>query len=201
MLVRRLSIVSTVLMLGMLPLAAQQPPSTTLTIALTGTLGPVLEGSDPLGTSGHTGSLTLMASESLSPIKVATNSVEYTIPAGAITDVIGKRSFTTTTPGEMAVTLTPAADVLTVIYNSRDNTVTTLIAYLAPGSWSTAVMIHPEPFSPTPQDLKSATVAGGRGTQLQYTLNGSRTVVGMNGTASNSAPADPILPDIKPIEP
>jgi hypothetical protein len=101
----------------------------------------------------------------------------------------------------MAITLTPAADVLTVIYNSRDNTVTTMIAYLAPGSFSTAVMIHPEPFSPSPQDLSSATAAGGRGTQLQYTRNGKLTVVGMSGTASSSAPADRLLPDFAPIEP
>jgi hypothetical protein len=186
--------------LALLPLAAQTLGNTTLTIALTGTLGPVLEGSDPLGTAGHTGSLTLMAGESMTPTKVAVNSVEYTIPAGAITDVIGLRSFTTTTPGKMAVTLTSAADVLTVIYNSRDNTVTTLIAYLAPGSWSTAIMLNPAPFSPSPQSLRSATVAGGPGTQLKYRMNGAVTVVGMKGTASSSAPADPVLPDVTPSE-
>jgi hypothetical protein len=186
----------TVFAMGMLPLAAQQSKNSTLTIAVTGTLGPVLEGSDPLHASGHTGSLTLIISDSATPAKVATNSVEYTVPAGAITDVIGVSSYTTTTPGKMAVTLTPAADVLTVIYNSRDNTVTTLIAYLAPGSWSTSVFINPQPFSPSPQDLTAATVAGGRGTQLQYTLNGALTVLGMQGTISSSAPPDPILPDL-----
>lgn len=187
-------------MIGMLPLAAQPSANATLTIALTGTLGPVLEGSDPLNTAGHTGSLTLMASVSLTPTKSTARSVQYTVPAGAITDVIGMKSFTTTTPGKMMVTLTNAADVLTVIYNSRNNTVTTLIAYLAPGSWSTAVFMHPEPFSPSPQVLTSATVAGGPGTQLQYTMNGALTVVGMNGTASSSAPADPVLPEPPPVQ-
>jgi len=187
-------------MVGMLPLAAQTiPNNTVLTLAVTGTLGPILSGSDPMHVNGHTGSLTLMADESLTPTRVTANTVVYTLPPGAITDVIGTRSFTTTTPGKMAISLSGAADVLTVIYNSRDNTVTTLTAYLAPGSWNSAVFMHPLPFAPSPQTLTAATVAGGPGTQLKYSRLGAGTVVGMAGTASNSAPTSVVVPDPGPI--
>ena len=195
MFVRRFSFAFAALIVGLLPLAAQVAPDATLTVAVTGTLGPVLSGSDPLQTSGHTGSLTLMALESMAPTKTSDNSAVYTVPPGAITDVIGLQSFTSTTPGKLIVTLTPTADILTVIYNSRQNTVTTLIAYLAPGSWSSAVMMHPMPFSPSPQNLLSATVAGGPGSQMSYTYQGTTTVLGLAGTISNSAPANPPLPE------
>jgi hypothetical protein len=194
--VERFSVLPTLFVLGMLPLAAQTSPDATLTIAITGTLGPVLAGSDPLGTAGHTGSVTFMVSESSTPTTVTGNSVIYTIPAGAITDVLGQRSFTTTTPGKMSVHLSSAADVLSIVYNSRDNTVTVVTAYLAAGSWNSFILMHPVPFSPSPQTLTSATVAGGPGTQLRYTTNnGAVTVVGMAGTASNSAPTNPVVPD------
>ena len=195
--VERLPFVLNVVMLGMLPLAAQTAPDATLTVAVTGTLGPVLAGSDPMNVSGHTGSVTIVVSESLAPTKVSGNTAIYTLPAGAITDVIGLRSFTTTTPGKLGIKLTATADILNLEYNSRDNTITTVTAYLAPGSWNSSVLMHPAPFSPSPQDLKSATVAGGPGTQLRYSQNGAITVVGMAGTASNSAAASPVLPDLE----
>jgi hypothetical protein len=198
MLSRRLSIALTVFALGILPLAAQVSPGSTLTIAVTGTLGPILAGPDPLNANGHTGSVTLIADQSLTPTKVTGSSALYILPPGAITDVIGRRSFTTTTPAKMNISLTSTADILTVAYHSRENTVTVVKAYLAPGSWNTGILQHPVPFSPSPQQLTSATVAGGPGTKLEYTKNGTLTVLGMPGTASASAPANPVLPNLEP---
>src|ERR1043165_3013689 len=123
MLIKRLLVALTVFALGMIPLAAQVSPGSTLTIAVTGTLGPILAGPDPLNANGHTGSVTLIVDQALSPTKVVGATVLYTLPPGAITDVIGRRSFTTTTPAKMHISLTSTADILTVAYNSRDNTV------------------------------------------------------------------------------
>jgi hypothetical protein len=45
------------------------------------------------------------------------------------------------------------------------------------------VLTHPTGFHPTPQDLAA-------GSKVQYTALGSTTVLGLEGTASDSAAAD-----------
>lgn len=54
---------------------------------------------------------------------------------------------------------------------------------------------HPPPFSPSPQTLTAATTASGPGSKIKYTFLGSTTVLGLNGTASDSTALDPVLPD------
>jgi hypothetical protein len=195
MFAKQVLLLSTIFVLGMCPLAAQMSPDTTLTIAVTGTLGPILAGTDPLGANGHTGSLTLKASESLMPVKQSGNVVTYRIPAGAITVVIGTLPFTTTTPSKMTIKLTSVADILTVLCRTQNDTITGFRAFLAPGSWNSSVLMNPLPFSPSPQTLTSATVANGPGSELAYISAGAVTVLGLNGTASNSAASDGGLPD------
>ena len=192
MIARRLFLASTMVALGTWAFAAEKSEST-LTIACTGTLGPILGGSDPLGANGHTGSMTVKIGESATPLETSGDSVIYGIPAGAITASLGESPFTTTSPGKMKITLTPSADILTVVFYSQQNTITTFKAFLSPGSWPTSVYMTPLPFSPSPQMLTGATVAAGPGSEVIYKYGETTTILGLTGTASNSvAPALPI---------
>jgi hypothetical protein len=171
------------------------PATKTLTITLNGTLGPILSGSDPLGLNGQSGTVTVMASESLSPTKHTSTSATYTLPAGAITVVAGSNKFTTTSPSKMIVKLTSRADTLTLIVAGPSGLMVTDTTFLKTRSWTTAVLKHPTVFKPSPQTLTSAKTASGPGCKVKYTIFGGTTVLGFNGTGSNSATVDPVLPD------
>ena len=170
----------------------------TLTITIDGTLGPILAGSDPIGANGQSGTVTIMASESLSPTKHTGSSATYTLPAGAITADVGGVIFTSTSPCKMTIKLGKTADTLTLIFASSIDgfgfTITDTTA-VAPGSWTTAVLEHPGVFSPSPQTLTAAESASGPGSKFKYIFEGTATVLGVTGTASSSADADPDLPD------
>jgi hypothetical protein len=174
--------------------AATAPSTHTLTITLKGKLGPILSGTDPLGLNGVSGTVRVMASESLSPTKHTTTSATYTLPAGAIMVTAGSNQFTTKSPSKMIINLTSAADTLTLIASGPFGLVITDTTYLKTGSWTNAVLKHPTVFKPSPQKLTSATTAGGPGCNVKY-LFGSTTVLGFHGTGSNSATMDPVLPD------
>jgi hypothetical protein len=170
----------------------------TLTITINATLGPVLSGSDPIGADGQSGTVTIMASESLSPTKQTKASATYTLPAGAITADVGGEIFTSTSPAKMTIKLAKKADTLTLVFASKIDgfsfTITDTTA-LAAGSWTTAVLEHPGVFTPSPQTLTAAESASGPGSKFKYTFEGTATVLGVDGTASSSAEADPDLPD------
>jgi hypothetical protein len=175
---------------------AAAAPTTTLTISIKGTIGPVLSGSDPLGLDGKSGTVTVLASESLSPTKHTATSATYTLPPGAIKVTAGSNKFTTKSPSKMIINLTSTADILTLIVtDTKNGLLVTDTTFLKAGSWTTAVLKHPGVFKPSPQTLKSATTAGGRGCKVKYTIFGSTTVLGFHGTGSNTAAADPVLPD------
>lgn len=171
------------------------PATSTLTITIKGTLGPVLSGPDPLGLNGQSGKITVMASESLKPTKHTANSATYTLPAGAISVTAGSQHFKSTSPSKMTISLLSTADTLTLVVAGPDGLMATDTTFLKAGSWKNAVLKHPTTFSPSPQKLKSAKTAGGPGCQLKYTIFGSSTVLGFHGTGSNNATVDPMLPD------
>jgi len=171
------------------------PATHTLTIILKGTLGPILSGSDPLGLNGKSGKITVMASESLSPIKHTATSATYKLPAGAITVQGGSNKFTTTSPSKMIINLLSTADTLTLVVAGPEGLMVTDTTYLKAGSWTTAVLKHPTVFKPSPQKLKSAKTADGPGCKVKYTIEGTATVLGFHGTGSNSATVDPVLPE------
>ena len=171
------------------------PATHTLTITLKGTLGPILSGSDPLGLNGLSGTVTLMASESLSPKKHTSTSATYVLPAGAITVKAGSNQFTTNSPSKMIINLTSMADTLTIIASGPSGLVVTDTTFLKTGSWTTSVLKHPTVFKPSPQKLTAAKSANGPGCKVKYTILGSTTVLGFKGTGSSSATADPVLPD------
>ena len=139
------------------------PAGKTLTMTIMGTLGPILSGSDPLGLNGQNGTMTLQASESLSPTKHTSNSATYTLPAGAITVKVGSYEFKTTTKSTIIVKLTKSADVLSLNASGPDGLKLTAIADLQPNSWTNSVLKHPTTFSPSPQDLSAAKTANGPG--------------------------------------
>jgi hypothetical protein len=171
------------------------PTTHTLTITLKGTLGPVLTGTDPLGLDGQSGTVKVMASESLSPTKHTSTSATYTLPAGAITVTAGSNRFTTTSPSKMIINLMSTADILTLIAAGPNGLMVTDTTFLKAGSWTTKVLKHPTVFKPSPQKLTSAKSAGGPGCKVKYTIFGSTTVLGFHGSGSSSATADPMLPD------
>jgi len=169
------------------------PAAHILTITLKGTLGPVLSGQDPLGLNGQSGSVSIMASESLSPKKHSATSATYVLPAGAITVTAGSNQFTTTSASKMIINLTSTADTLTLIASGPSGLMVTVTTFLKTGSWTNAVLMHPTVFKPSPQKVKSAKTAGGPGCKLKYTIFGSTTVLGFAGNASNSATVDPVV--------
>jgi hypothetical protein len=171
------------------------PADHTLTITLKGTLGPVLSGSDPLGLNGQSGKVVIMASESLSPKKHTSTSATYILPAGAITVTAGINQFTTNSPSKMIIKLTSKADTLTIIAAGPDGLMVTDTTFLKTASWTDAVLKHPTVFTPSPQKVKSAKTSSGPGCKVKYTVFGSTSVLGFAGTASNSATANPVLPD------
>lgn len=177
---------------------ADLPPSSTLTISLDATAGPILSGSDIGGLNGKSAVVTLMLSESLRPIKHTSKSATYKVPAGAVTLVANGKTFQNTSPGRMTVKLAGTGDTLTLTYaSSYEGFPITLVdtSYLAANSWTTTVLTHPHTFKPSPQNLTAATTASGVGSKLEYTVAGSTTVLGITGTASSSSAADPALPD------
>jgi hypothetical protein len=173
--------------------------STTRTLETTikFTLGPVLSGADPGGGDGKSGKVTILASESLSPTNHARSSATYTLPAGAITVNAEGRTFTTTHPSKMTIKLGSMADILTLIFttNVRGAVVTlTSTTFLESGSWTAAVLKHPEVFKRSPQKLTAAESATEPGSKVQYVYDG-KTVLGLSGSASNADTEDPVLPD------
>ena len=190
---------STVLVLGVCPLLAQPNPDVTLTITGVGTIGAVLSGSDPLAASGESGSVTVMAGESLSPTKTTSTSATYTLPPGAIKVVVGTTTYTTTSASSMKITL-PAKgpDVLVLAANFKELGLTLSVLGtfdLKHGSFPSSVLTHPAPFKPSSQALTAATATTGAGSKIQYTFLGSTTVLGFSGAASDKAAEDPLLPE------
>jgi hypothetical protein len=171
------------------------PATQTLTVTITGTLGPVLSGTDPLGLNGQSGTVTVMASESLSPTKHTSTSATYTLPIGAITVTAGSYKFTTKSPSKMIINLRSTADTLTLIAAGPSGLVVTDTTFLKAGSWTTTVLKHPKPFKPSPQKLTSAKNATGPGCKVKYVIVGTTTVLGFNGTGSSKVTIDPVLPD------
>jgi hypothetical protein len=172
------------------------PPAThTLTITLKGTLGPVLSGTDPLGLNGLSGTVKVMASESLTPTKHTSTSATYKLPAGAISVTAGSNHFMTTSPSQMIINLQSRADTLTLVVAGPNGLMVTDTTVLKKGSWTTAVLKHPTVFKPSPQKLTSATTANGPGCKIKYTIFGTTSVVGFHGSGSSSATLDPVLPD------
>jgi hypothetical protein len=171
------------------------PATHTLTITLKGTLGPILSGSDPLGLNKQSGMITVMASESLKPTKHTATSATYSLPAGAITVKTTSQQFTTTSPSKMIIHLTSKADTLTLIVAGPQGLTATDTTFLKTGSWTTAVLMHPTVFKPSPQKLTSAKSASGPGCKVKYTIFGTTSVLGFHGTGSSGATLDPLLPD------
>jgi hypothetical protein len=176
---RRLLLLLTVLVLGLAPLLAQAP-DTTFTITLNGTLGPIISGSDPLGGNGATATMTAKINESATPRSSTATSATYTLPKGAVSATLSNGiSFTSTTAWTMKITL--AAKYDTVVFSGAGPLGTTVSAtsLLKVNSWTTAVLTHPAPFAPSPQNLTQPH------STLKYTLAGSSTVLGFTGTISN----------------
>ncbi len=165
-----------------------------------GTLGPVIGGTDPLGLNTKTFSFTGSIDESLSPTACpggVSASVCYTIPIGALTGQIGVQPpFTTTTTSTLGLTLGGGSnDIMEINFLAQVGSPVTAILRLAPNSFGSGALSHPEPFVPSPQALAAAsspppTINGSSVTYclINCTLLGS-TVLGLTGTVSTVAVA------------
>jgi len=177
---------------------ANPPHPSTLTIVLDGTAGPVLAGSDIAGLNGKSATATLLLNETISPKSQTATSATYRIPAGAVTLVVGSKTYENASPGRMKISLGKTAEILTLTYVfSLSGLPVTVVetSYLAKNSWTSAVLTHPGSFSPSPQDLTAAATASGKGSKLQYTVEGFTCVLGISGTASSGSAPDAVLPD------
>jgi hypothetical protein len=158
---------------------------------VSGTLGPVLSGSDPLGANGESGVLTATASSTLTPTSKTKTSATYTLPVGAVTVNIGGTVYGTTGTSTLKYTF-PAAGPDTMVFTatvSVDGFKGTVVGTvsLAKGSFTSAILKHPQKFTPSPQTLKPAKTAAGPGNKVEYTVKilGGSTILGLTGTASN----------------
>jgi len=182
---RLLSLSAAVLALGLCPLMAAS-----ITYNITGTLGPILSGSDPLRANGKTGTITIVVGEALKPKKHTATSATYTLPAGAITVNIGGTTYGTTGTSTLVYSI-PAAGPDTMVVTATvivDDIFTGTVvgtASLAKGSFTSAILKHPQAFKPSPQTLTAATTATGAGSKVKYTALGSSTVLGLSGSASD----------------
>jgi hypothetical protein len=174
-----------VLILGLCPLMAAS-----ITYTVTGTLGPVLSGSDPLGANGESGTLIATVSTTLTPTSKTKTSATYTLPAGAITVNIGGTVYGTTGTSTLKYTL-PSTGSDTMVFTTNVSLLGftgTVVgtASLAKGSFTSAVLKHPQKFTPSPQTLTPAKKASGAGSKVEYTVAilGS-TTLGISGSASN----------------
>ncbi len=174
-----------ILALGLSPLMAAN-----ITYTISGTLGPVLSGSDPLGANGESGILTATVATTATPTSKTKTSATYTLPQGAVTVNVGGTVYSTTGPATVKFTF-PATGADTMVFNatiSVDGFTGTVIgtASLANGSFTSAMTKHPRKFTPSPQNLSPAKKASGPGSKVEYTVAilGSSTL-GVTGTASN----------------
>ena len=188
--VRRSLMLSTILVFGLCALlTGASPAATTITMTFSGTLGPVLSGSDPLGANGQSGTITAKVSEALTPTSKTSTSVTYTLPAGSLSIVINGTTYKTPGPTTMKINLPATGPVVVTLTTSvtfhglKGTAVGT--ASLAHGSFPSSIFMHPAPFSPSPQTLKAATSASGPGSKVSYTVFGSTTVLGLAGTATD----------------
>jgi hypothetical protein len=199
--VRTSALLAVVLLLGCtgwaqsIEVAPVNPATHTLTITLKGSIGPLLSGPDPLGLDGVSGTVKIVVSESLSPIKHTSTSATYKLPAGAIKVKAGSNNFTTTSPSKMIIKLTNTADTMTLVVAGPNGLMVTDTTFLKTGSWTTAVLTHPTAFVPSPQKLTPAQTSTGPGCKIKYTIFSTTSVLGFKGTASNTATIDPVLPD------
>jgi len=171
------------LVLGISPLMAA-----TITYTIKGTIGPVLAGSDYLSANGKSGTLTAKANTLAVPTSHTATSATYKLPAGAITVVIGGTSYQT---GASTLKYTfPAAgpDTMVITTAISDNGLNGTVvgtASLAKGSFTSAVIKHPQKFKPSPQALTAATTASGPGSKVKYSSVLGTCVLGLKGSASN----------------
>jgi hypothetical protein len=169
-----------------------------------GTLGPIINCTnpnfcDPAHLSGFSFSFTGAIDESLTPTAcpsgvLAGTSVCYTLPAGALTVGVGNgRPIPTDTTSVLALTLPggSANDILEVLFNLPDegeNPVTAILD-LAPNSFDSGALSHPEPFTPSPQTLTAAssnppTINGSSLEYCESSCDLDTTTLGLAGTAS-----------------
>jgi len=159
------------------------PPAATLAIVLDGTLGPILSGSDPAGLDGDSATITLTVSESLTPYKVTAKSASYHIPAKDIVLSVNGTNYSPSSRYNLIINLGKTADTMTLTGKVKIEFISATVSdvsSLAAGSWSKTVRQHLVTFSPSPQNLSEPS------SQLSYTAEGEKTVLGVTGTIANS---------------
>ena len=181
--VRRGILLFAALILALAPLSAAG-----IKYTITGTMGPVLSGSDPLGADGESGEVIALVSNTLTPTSTTATSATYSLPAGAVTVIING---TTYKSGKSTLAYSfPPAGPDNMVFSAKvsvDGIPATVVATvaLAKGSLTALVTKHPQKFKPAPQSLAPATTATGPGSKVKYTAFGNSTVLGLTGSASN----------------
>lgn len=178
--------------LGVCPLLA----AATITYSFSGTIGPVLSGSDPLGLNGQSATLTVTISSTAAPQHTSSTGADYAVPAADAQLMIGGTTATALRPVLVHYTFPAAGPCPMTVAGSFTSTLTgpidvALIAWLGKGSFTSAVLQHPQMFVPSPQLLTPAKNANGPGSKLEYHSSQGRIVLGFGGVASDNAPPPP----------
>lgn len=162
---------------SMLP--AQTKPEVIYTIS--GTLGPVQAGSDPLMFNGLGFYMNVHIPITAYPTNITKKSVDYPLATGNIWIDIGDNFYTYFNAGiwKVKIDLNETEDTLHVTGLDGSGRIWTVTAMLEAGSWTTAVLTHIKPFSPAPQSITAPA------SMLRYTFaNEPATEIGLTGTIS-----------------
>jgi len=162
-------------------------PAANVTYSVTGKLGPVLSGKDPLKADGKAGSVKIVASETLSPKSHTSTSATYSLPAGAVTGKAAGHSFKSSGAATMKISLGSMDNVTVSGPVSVDGVTATVSATMAlkKGSFTSAVLKHPAAFKPASQSVTPAKTAKGPGSKVSYKVGTSATVLGVTGKATS----------------
>ena len=181
---KRIPLLWVVLALGACPLFAASP-DTNIVLTLNGTLA-FFNGTDCLSEGGATVTTTVTFSSAASPTHVSTRGtkVTYKLAPGTVTVAFSSGdipSFTNTKAWQAVFTSRAQALQLSGGVPHRPGLEIYTYTKLKKGSWSDAILQHPVPFSPSPQNMKEP--------QSGWSYNKDIRPCGANfswvGTASN----------------
>jgi hypothetical protein len=161
-------------------------PHTTLTMSISGNLGKILAGKDPIGGTGKSGVVQVAINESLSPVSHTATSVTYKLPPGSVssggsTAKGGPTTMKISMPASGPVTINFSGSVTIDSITSH----VTATVVLEHGSFPSSIFKHPVGFK-SPQTLSPAKTSGGAGSKVSYTAPfNSKTVLALGGTVSD----------------
>jgi hypothetical protein len=144
---RRIQLLSLVLVLGLCPIFAH---AANITYNLNGTLDPNLNnGPDCLSAAGTTATASATIKSTATPESTTSDSATYKLPPKSVTATVGTTSFTNSSAWKMKVTVTSSHDSITFSGTGPSTSHVTAVAYLPKGTFTNGALTHPQAISGT----------------------------------------------------